>query len=169
MATRNKHSCVLRKYSVSSSLPHCGLFWHSAEINPSLSRLHESPSSATGTGMRPSIHWQTGVHFQILRGRGSGPQHSVCRLPGSGQVQCTSWRKSLCHYTIIESTTPCRVTESRSKAAGGKDEGRVRSQRAREAAPGGAGEKAGGTIPQADDQTRGPAGSQSAREAAALT
>ena len=25
-------------------------------------------------------------------GRGSGPQHSVRRLPGSGQVQCTSWR-----------------------------------------------------------------------------
>jgi hypothetical protein len=25
-------------------------------------------------------------------GRGSGPQHSVRRLPGSGQVQSTSWR-----------------------------------------------------------------------------
>ena len=25
-------------------------------------------------------------------GRGSGPQNSVRRLPGSGQVQCTSWR-----------------------------------------------------------------------------
>jgi len=28
----------------------------------------------------------------VKGGRGSGPQHSVRRLPGSGQVQCTSWR-----------------------------------------------------------------------------
>jgi hypothetical protein len=36
----------------------------------------------------------TGPHLpgNLGGGRGSGPQHSVCRPPGSGQIQCTSWR-----------------------------------------------------------------------------
>ena len=34
----------------------------------------------------------------------SGPQHSVCRSPGSGQVQCTSWR-SFAPFTSSTFTT----------------------------------------------------------------
>ena len=48
-----------------------------------------SPIKAHPVGMRQPPVSYTGCAIRIMR---SGPQHSVRRLPGSGQVQCTSWR-----------------------------------------------------------------------------
>jgi hypothetical protein len=37
----------------------------------------------------------------------SGPQHSVCRSPGSGQVQCASWRRCEAHSARTRHNTTC--------------------------------------------------------------